>query len=103
MERNDSHRHFCGPGLPDAVSVSRHGPDIGEVSGKDLAAHLSRESLKPGGIAEMWVMENAAGHYLLGGGVEKEETLFGALVGVHGGSSSDILDDVLDLVHDVAG
>ena len=51
----------------------------------------------------MRVVENAAGHYPPGGGVEKEKTLFGALVGVHGGGSGDLLDAFLDLVHDVAG
>ena len=50
VERKCHHRHLWGPGLPDAVGVSRHGPDISEVTGRDLAAHLSRESLKPGGL-----------------------------------------------------
>ena len=51
----------------------------------------------------MWVVEDAAGHHPLRGGVEKEEALFGALVGVHSSGSGDLLNDVLDLVHDVAG
>ena len=43
VERKGSHRHFCSLGLPDTVGVSHHGLDIGEVVGRDLAAHLSRE------------------------------------------------------------
>ena len=41
-----------GPGFPDAVGKSCHGPDIGEVMGGYLTAHLRRESLQPGGLEE---------------------------------------------------
>ena len=51
----------------------------------------------------MWVVENPAGHHPPRGSVEEEETLLGALVGVPGGGGGNLLNDVLDLVHDVAG
>ena len=81
MERECGHRCFCSLGLPDAVGISRHGPDIGKIRGRDLAVHFGVESLKPAslekntqrltawkksqhlrhegrwsGIAEMWVV-----------------------------------------------
>ena len=49
----------------------------------------------------MWVVENTVGHHPLGGGVEKEETLLGACIGVCGGGGGNLFYDILDLVHDV--
>ena len=51
----------------------------------------------------MRVVENTAGYHPPRGGVEQEETLLGAIIGVHGGSGGNLFDDVLDLVHDIAG
>ena len=38
-----------------------------------------------------------------GGGVEQEEPLLGALIRIPGSGGGNLLDDVLNLVHDVGG
>ena len=50
MERESSHRCFYSLGLSDAVGISRHGANTGEIVGRELAAHFGGESLKPGGL-----------------------------------------------------
>ena len=55
------------------------------------------------GIDEVQVVQNKASHDPPGGGVEQQEPLLGALIGITGSGGGNLLDDVLDLVHDVAG
>ena len=117
---------FSGSRLPDAVGISRHGADIGEIMSGDLAADISREPLQPGslekdarwfasryqhqhlghedggpGFTEMGVVENAASHHPPGGGIEEEEPLFRALIWIRHVGGGNLLYDILNFVHDI--